>query len=66
MAKRYIELGVKPELEAFQMGDVLSANQLVAEGLVEDPPLYQFVLGVKWAVATPAEARQLLKLKNYG
>src|SRR5262249_25448799 len=48
MARRYQELGVKPELEAFQMGDVLFANQLVSEGIVDAPPLYQFVLGVKW------------------
>jgi uncharacterized protein (DUF849 family) len=62
MAKRYIELGVKPELEAFQMGDVLFANQLVTEGLVEDPPLYQFVLDVKWAA--PATPETMIYLRN--
>lgn len=62
MAKRYQELGVKPELEAFQMGDVLFANQLVAEGLVDGPPLYQFVLGVKWAA--PADAETMIYLRN--
>lgn len=57
MAKRFQELGVKPELEAFQPGDVLFANQLIEEGLVDGPPLYQFVLGVKWAApATPETA----------
>ncbi|HEX3945307.1 MAG TPA: 3-keto-5-aminohexanoate cleavage protein [Rhizomicrobium sp.] len=45
MAARKKELRVKPELEAFQMGDVLLANEMVVEGLVESPPLYQFVLG---------------------
>jgi uncharacterized protein (DUF849 family) len=54
MATRYREIGVKPELEAFQMGDILFANQLVSEGIVDAPPLYQFVLGVRWAApATP-------------
>jgi len=62
MAKRYQELGVKPELEAFQMGDVLFANQLVTEGLIDDPPLYQFVLGVKWAA--PATAETMLYLRS--
>jgi uncharacterized protein (DUF849 family) len=62
MAKRYIELGVKPELEAFQMGDVLFANELVLEGLVESPPLYQFVLGVKWAA--PATPETMIYLRN--
>jgi uncharacterized protein (DUF849 family) len=62
MAKRYQALGVKPELEAFQMGDVLFANQLVAEGLVDDPPLYQFVLGVKWAA--PADSATMMYLRS--
>ncbi len=54
MAKRFQELGVKPELEAFQSGDVLFANQLLKEGLVDGTPMYQFVLGVLWgAPATP-------------
>jgi uncharacterized protein (DUF849 family) len=54
MARAYQELGVKPELEAFQAGDVLFANDLVKQGLVDGTPLYQFVLDVKWgAPATP-------------
>jgi uncharacterized protein (DUF849 family) len=62
MAKRYLELGVKPELEAFQMGDVLFANQLVSEGVVDAPPLYQFVLGVKWGA--PANTETMIYLRN--
>lgn len=54
MAARFRDLNIKPELEAFQAGDVLFANQLIAEGLIDAPPLYQFVLGVRWAApATP-------------
>ena len=33
--------GVKPEMEVFEMGHLRFANQMVAEGLIEDPPLYQ-------------------------
>jgi uncharacterized protein (DUF849 family) len=62
MAARYKQLGVKPELEAFQMGDVLLANEMVVEGLVEDPPLYQFVLGVKWAA--PATPETMLYMRS--
>lgn len=62
MARRYAELGIKPELETFQMGDVLFANQLVQEGIVEDPPLYQFVLGVKWAA--PATPETMIYLRS--
>ena len=54
MAKRFQAGGVKPELECFGPGDVLFGRQLVEEGLVNGPPLFQFVLGVKWgAPATP-------------
>ena len=62
MAQLYREFGVKPELEAFQMGDVLFANQLVEEGLIDGPPLYQFVLGVKWAA--PATTDTMVYLRN--
>jgi uncharacterized protein (DUF849 family) len=62
MARLYQQLGVKPELEAFQMGDVLFANQLIAEGLVDGPPLYQFVLGIKWAA--PADTHTMLYLRG--
>jgi len=54
MARRFQELGVKPELEVFQAGDIMLANQLWQEGVFDAPPLFQFVLGVKWgAPATP-------------
>ena len=62
MARRFQELGVKPELEAFQAGDLLFANQLVTEGLIAGPPLYQFVLGVRWA--SPADTESMLYLRN--
>jgi uncharacterized protein (DUF849 family) len=62
MARRYHELGVKPELEAFQAGDVLFANQLLAEGLVQGPLLYQFVLGVRWAA--PADTETVVYMRN--
>jgi uncharacterized protein (DUF849 family) len=54
MARRFRELGVKPEIEVFQAGDILLANHFHEHGLFDEPPLYQFVLGVKWgAPATP-------------
>lgn len=62
MARLYRQLGVKPELEAFQMGDVLFANQLLEEELVTAPALYQFVLGVRWAA--PADTQTMLYLRG--
>jgi uncharacterized protein (DUF849 family) len=54
-ARRIQELGVKPELEVFDTGHVWMANQLVAEGLIDDPPLYQLCTGIPYG--TPAEPR---------
>lgn len=62
LAKRFQELGVKPELEAFQAGDVLFANQLVKEGLVDGTPLYQFVLGVLWGA--PSDPETMIYMRN--
>jgi len=49
MARRFQRCGVKPELEVFGAGDILFGNRLVAEGLIEGPPMMQMVLGVLWA-----------------
>jgi uncharacterized protein (DUF849 family) len=58
MAKKFQEFGVKPGLECFQAGDIEFGKQLIAEGLVDDPPLFQIVLGVKWCA--PADPETLL------
>ena len=50
MAKRYQQLGIKPELEVFSAGDIEFGKQLIEEGLIDSPPMFQFVLGVKWQV----------------
>ncbi|KCZ86224.1 hypothetical protein HAD_11075 [Hyphomonas adhaerens MHS-3] len=53
-AKRLQKVGVKPELEVFDLGHVSFAKQLLAEGLLDAPPLFQVCMGVKWAAeATP-------------
>jgi 3-dehydrocarnitine:acetyl-CoA trimethylamine transferase len=53
-AKRLQKIGVKPELEVFDLGHVSFAKQLMAEGLLDAPPLFQVCMGVRWAAeATP-------------
>jgi uncharacterized protein (DUF849 family) len=47
-AKRIQELGVRPELEIFDTGHLWFANKLVAEGLVDDPPMYQLCMGIPY------------------
>ena len=62
MAKRFQELGVKPEIEVFAPGDVLLANQMLAEGLFDAPPLYQIVTGTKWGL--PSTPETLIYMRN--
>ena len=47
-AKRIQELGVKPELEIFDTGHLWFAKQMLKEGLLDDPPLFQLCLGIPW------------------
>jgi uncharacterized protein (DUF849 family) len=47
-AARIQALGVKPELEIFDTGHLWFAKQMLAEGLLEAPPLFQFCLGIPW------------------
>jgi uncharacterized protein (DUF849 family) len=46
-AKRITELGVKAELEIFDTGHLWFANQMIKEGLLQDP-LFQLCLGIPW------------------
>lgn len=62
MAKRFQVLGIKPELEVFGPGDIEFGKQLAREGLIEDPPLYQFVLGVQWGA--PADTRTIQYMRE--
>ena len=50
MTKRVRELGVKPELEVFDTGNLWFANQLVDEGLVDDPPWIQLCTGIPYGM----------------
>lgn len=47
-AARIRQLGVKPELEIFDSGNLWFAKQMIAEGLIDAPPLFQFCLGIPW------------------
>ncbi len=47
-AARIRELGVKPELECFDTGNVWFANVMYEEGLLDDPPFYQICQGIPY------------------
>ena len=46
-ARRITELGVKAELEIFDTGHLWFANQMIKEGLLQDP-IFQLCLGIPW------------------
>ena len=52
--KRLQEIGVKPELEVFDLGQLWFAKNMLKLGLIDTPPLFQICLGIPWgAEATP-------------
>jgi len=54
LAKRMQELGVRPEMEVFDLGNIEASKTLLREGLLDDPPYYQLCLGIIGnAPATP-------------
>lgn len=59
-ARRIRELGVKPELEVFDTGHLWFVERLVAEGLIEDPPLVQLCLGIP--CGAPADLATMLAM----
>ncbi len=60
MAARIRELGVKPELEVFELGHIRFARELMLKGLIEPPPLFQLCLGIPWGA--PADPRTLMAM----
>ncbi len=54
-AKRMRAAGVKPEMEVFDFGHIRQAKDLVARGLIADPPYFQLCTGVPWGVEADIE-----------
>ena len=48
MARKVQELGVRPELEVFDTGHLVLVHELIAEGLIEHPPLIQLCMGIPY------------------
>ncbi|MBM7840666.1 uncharacterized protein (DUF849 family) [Alkalihalobacillus xiaoxiensis] len=55
------ESGVKPELEVFDTGHIRLANQLIADGLIDGNPMYQFCLGIPWGADADQETIAYMK-----
>ena len=61
MAARIKAAGIKPEIEVFEPGHVIFAKQMMEEGLIEDPPMFQLCLGILYASPATGEAMTFLK-----
>lgn len=48
MGQMMTDLGVKPEIEAFDTGHLWFAKQLVDEGILASPALVQLCMGIPW------------------
>ncbi|MGW0736415.1 3-keto-5-aminohexanoate cleavage protein [Streptomyces sp. NPDC002851] len=61
-ARRIQELGVRPELEIFDTGQLWFAKQLLAEGLLDNPTVFQLCMGIPWGA--PADPGVLQSMVN--
>jgi len=60
MARRVQSLGVRPEIEVFDTGHLVLAKELIAEGLIDDPPLIQLCMGIPYGA--PDDINTLMAL----
>ena len=56
------DLGVKPELEVFDTGNLWFVKQMMKEGLLDAPTLIQLCMGIPYGV--PADTGHLLAMVN--
>jgi uncharacterized protein (DUF849 family) len=61
-ARRLQEIGVKPELELFDMGQLWFAKHMIEQGLIDAPPMLQLCLGIPWGA--PATSNTMLAMVN--
>lgn len=54
-AMRMKEAGVKPEIEVFDLGHLRQAKHLMDLNLIQNPPLFQLCMGIKWGMEATHE-----------
>jgi uncharacterized protein (DUF849 family) len=62
MARRIQELGVRPELEVFDTGQLVMVKDLIDDGVIDDPVLVQLCMGIRYGA--PDDPGTLLTLVN--
>ncbi len=61
MAEMVQEMGVKPELEVFDLGQIRLARSLIDDGLIDAPPMFQLCLGIPWGAGADTETMTAMK-----
>ena len=61
MASMIQKWGVKPELEVFELGQIRFAKQMIKEGLINEPPMFQICLGIPWGAEQTVDAMKVMK-----
>jgi uncharacterized protein (DUF849 family) len=61
MARAYKEKNILPELEVFELGHIELAKQLMTEGLINQPALFQLCLGIKYGAPASSEAMRAMR-----
>jgi uncharacterized protein (DUF849 family) len=62
MAAKCLDWGVKPELEVYELGHIWFVKQMIAEGLIQGPPMFQICLGIPWGA--PADTASMVAMTN--
>jgi len=62
MARRVKDLGVRPELEVFDTGHLVMVKEMIADGLIDPPPLIQLCTGIPYGA--PDDPGTLLAMRN--
>ena len=62
MGQQMTDLGVKPEIEAFDTGHLWFAKQLVEEGVLNGPALVQLCMGIPWGA--PSDLNTFMAMVN--
>ncbi|WP_191059922.1 BKACE family enzyme [Geminicoccus harenae] len=62
MARIIREVGVRPEIEVFELGHVWMANTLIEEGLIKTPALFQLCMGILFGA--PADIRAMTAMRD--
>jgi uncharacterized protein (DUF849 family) len=60
IAEQARAINVKPEIEIFDTGDIWIVRELIAEGLLADPPLFQLCTGIKGGMLSEPRVLQTM------